>query len=266
MIKNEVPKTEGTENKAATTSRESALTQLMTGVTPSGWTLVFALALAFGLGGLHALSPGHGKTLVAAYLAGSQGTIRHALLLGLCVTFAHTIGVFLLGFITLYLSDLIVPETFYPWLSRVSGLGIFIIGLSVLHKRLAGLNASARHDHAHLDTHSHVHPHAHESGTTGLRGILALGISGGIVPCPSALVVLLSAVAFHQVGFGLFLILSFSAGLAATLVGVGLIVVTVGSVFQSSKRFTPLARYLPPLSAAGMACLGLAIALGGVGL
>jgi len=256
-------------------SKGDALTSLMTGATPRGITLALALALAFGLGSLHALSPGHGKTLVAAYLVGAQGTMRHALLLGLCVTFAHTVGVFALGFVTLSLSDIIVPEALYPWLGRCSGLGIFVIGLSVFRKRLAGLKGGHHDDHMnshahgpahpHGHAHEHDHPDTHETEKTGLHRIIALGISGGMIPCPSALIVLLSAVAFHQIGFGLFLIVAFSAGLAATLVGVGLLVVSVGGVFKCSEKFGPLVRYLPPLSAAGMAALGLVIALGGIG-
>jgi len=241
---------------AASATRGDAFTQLLDGAVPSGQHLLWVLFAALGLGAAHALSPGHGKTLVAAYLVGSQGTVWHALLLGITVTFSHTIGVFLLGFVTLYLSDVIVPEQLYPWLSRLSGLTILIIGLSIFRKRWIALRQPK-------PAHGHHHHHAPKS--SGLKGILGLGISGGIIPCPSALVVLLSAVAFHQVGFGLLLIVAFSLGLAATLVAVGLSVVYLGTIFKGAGRFSPVVRFLPPVSAAGMAVLGGLIAFGVTG-
>lgn len=247
-------------------NRGDAFTALMSDTTPIGQNLLLVLIAAFALGAAHALSPGHGKTLVAAYLVGSQGTFWHALILGLTVTFSHTIGVFLLGFVTLYLSDYILPEQLYPWLSRLSGLTILMIGLYIFKQRWSAFK-NPKPTHTHKHGHAHIHPHAshpHEKKGT-LKRILGLGISGGIIPCPSALVVLLSAVAFHQVGFGLLLIIAFSTGLAATLVLVGLSVVYLGSVFKGSNRFSPLMRFLPPASAAGMAMLGGLIAISGGG-
>lgn len=261
--------------------RGDAFTRLISGTVPMGRTWLWVLMTAFVLGAAHALSPGHGKTLVAAYLVGSQGTFWHALILGLTVTFSHTIGVFLLGFVTLSLSDTLLPEQIYPWLSRFSGLTILIIGITVFRQRWAALKHPHPHAHGHAHAHGHEHPHhpshhhAHQrpdaedrskaSGEGTLKSILGLGISGGIIPCPSALVVLLSAVAFHQVTFGLFLILAFSAGLAATLVAVGLSVVYLGSRFKGSAHLSPLMRFLPPVSAAGMAMLGGLIAINGIG-
>ncbi len=240
-------------------SQEDAFTRLMGEHRPSGLNLFWILIVSAALGAGHALSPGHGKTLVAAYLVGSQGTFRHALLLGITVTFSHTIGVFLLGLITLYLSDLILPETLYPWLSRLSGLGILTIGLILFRQRWAGLKShtkTSHHHHPKTKPHDAAHP---------LKHILGLGISGGIIPCPSALVVLLSAVAFHQVGFGMLLITAFSFGLAATLVAVGLSVVYLGNRFKGFGPFGPLFRFLPPVSAASVSILGGLIALGGGG-
>jgi ABC-type nickel/cobalt efflux system permease component RcnA len=247
--------------------RNDRFTALMTGAAPTGPMLLLALAISFGLGALHALSPGHGKTIVAAYLVGARGTARHAFLLGGIVTASHTIGVFLLGFITLYLSKYIVPERLYPWLGLLSGLGIVIIGFSLFRKRWQAMgedhtdhhpphpHAADHHHHGH--DHGHDHPHA-----PTLSGLLGLGISGGIVPCPSALVVLLSAIAFHQVGFGLVLILAFSAGLAATLVAIGLLMVYLRGMMGRFNHFGPLRRLLPVLSAAGVTLLGGAIAIG----
>lgn len=250
--------------------RDDRFTALMTGAPPTGPMLLFSLAVSFGLGALHALSPGHGKTIVAAYLIGSRGTARHALLLGAIVTASHTAGVFLLGIVTLYLSKYIVPERLYPWLGLLSGLSIVVIGLSLFRQR----RREIRHGHGKHggQGHTHHHPHEHHdlhhpgeeraAGPPTLSGLLSLGITGGIVPCPSALVVLLSAVAFHQVAFGMLLIVAFSAGLATTLVAIGLLMIYLGGIVRRFERFGPLSRRLPAFSAAGVVLLGGAIAIG----
>ena len=173
------------------------------------------LAAAFGWGAVHALSPGHGKGMVAAYLVGTRGTPRHAVALGLTVTVTHTIGVFALGVVTLVLSAWIVPEDLYPWLNLAAGVLVVGVGAGVLRRRL-------RLRHAHHHHHHHHHP------DISRRGLVAMGASAGLVPCPSALVVLLAAIAQHQVVLGLVLILAFSAGLAATLTALGLAVVHSG--------------------------------------
>lgn len=195
--------------------------------------LVFLLLAALAWGGFHALSPGHGKAMVAAYLVGARGTARDAVLLGAVVTITHTIGVFALGLVTLLLAQYILPEDLYPWLTLVSGAMVVAIGLSVLRSRLRwgrGQRAHAadhhHHDHDH-DHHHHGgkgHSHAPPERLTG-RSLIAMGASAGIIPCPSALVVLLGAIAQHQVALGLLLIVAFSVGLAGTLTVLGLIVV-----------------------------------------
>jgi nickel/cobalt transporter (NicO) family protein len=185
--------------------------------------LVLLLLAAFGWGAIHALSPGHGKAMVAAYLVGTRGTARHAVALGLTVTVAHTAGVFALGAVTLALSAYVLPEQLYPWLNLVSGLLVLVVGAGVVRARV-------RHARAHARGHHHHHHHDHAHGDLRLRALLAMGASAGLIPCPSALVVLLGAVAQHQVGLGLVLIVAFSAGLAATLSGLGLLVVAAGRV------------------------------------
>src|SRR5213079_1689290 len=110
--------------------------------------ILISLAVALFWGAAHALSPGHGKSIVAAYLVGQRGTPRHAVLLGLIVTITHTLGVFGLGLITLLLSQFIVPDTLYPWLNLIAGLMVVGIGLSVLRSRLRKRRASG-HDHHH---------------------------------------------------------------------------------------------------------------------
>jgi ABC-type nickel/cobalt efflux system permease component RcnA len=375
------------ENRSA-----SRLTELITAERLSGPILFVSLLIAFVLGAAHALEPGHGKTVVAAYLVGARGTPKHALLLGLIVTVAHTMGVFLLGIVTLFASAYVVPERLYPWLGVVSGLAITTVGLALLwrHARLwylgsrwfnrmyrigrmgasdghshaahhhgHGHSHSHGHNHSHGDSyghghghshghshgghehghshphggHGHSHPHEHAHGghrydahghshdahvhehphehvhahhhdlphdhghahghshghahvrahghshghghhhhdyegvltEQGVRfgSLLALGISGGIVPCPGALVVLLSAVAMHRVGFGLALIVAFSMGLAAVLIGIGLLIVSTRGFLDRVPALGDgrWSERLAIASAAVVSVLGIGIAL-----
>jgi len=272
-------------------------------INSNGWGLWFMLTaalIAAALGGLHALEPGHGKTIVAAYLVGSQGTTAHALLLGLIVTATHTAGVYALGLVTLYASKYVVPDHLYPWLGIASGLTIAFMGLFMLRHRLAG-HAHGRHHHhgpwghrhdnghshqhphehiapvdAHQHAHSHQHPHdhahrthphsapgeahshvhAHEHGHDhphdaghshgaespfSYRQLVTLGVTGGIVPCPAALVVLLSAISLHRVAFGLYLIVAFSLGLAAVLISIGMVTVYARRLLARLPSDGPLA-------------------------
>jgi ABC-type nickel/cobalt efflux system permease component RcnA len=203
-----------------------------------------SLLIAAFWGAAHALSPGHGKAMVAAYLVGSRGTPRHALLLGLTVTVTHTAGVFALGLVTLGLSELIVPEQLYPWLNLASALLVVCVGASVLRARLR---------------RRHAHHHHHHHGERSLRDLLAVGISGGLLPCPTALVVLLAAISLHRVGYGLVLIVAFSVGLAGAMTAVGLAAVSARR-FLSKKSFDGrIVGSLPAASAALILVLGLAM-------
>jgi nickel/cobalt exporter len=221
--------------------------------------VVLSLVLAFFWGAVHALSPGHGKSIVAAYLVGSRGTARHALLLGLTVTVTHTIGVFSLGLVTLSLSQFIVPDQLYPWLNLVSALLIVAVGVSVLRWRLREWRHKRAHDHAHAHSHSHSHSHRDHDPALGLRRLLGVGVSGGIIPCPTALVVLLAAISLHRVGYGLVLIVAFSLGLATAMTGIGLLAVTAKRVFNRSSFDGGLVRLLPAVSALVVLGLGLAM-------
>jgi ABC-type nickel/cobalt efflux system permease component RcnA len=174
---------------------------------------------------------------VTAYLVGQRGTPRHAALLGLIVTVTHTIGVFGLGLVTLLLSRFIVPDHLYPWLNLLSGVLVVTIGVSVLRARW-------RHRRAH--THGHDHHHDHDGDLSG-RSLLAVGVSGGLLPCPSALVVLLAAISLHRLAFGLLLIVAFSAGLALTITGIGLVAVVARGAF---RRFSFDGRFVSLLPAA----------------
>jgi nickel/cobalt transporter (NicO) family protein len=268
-------------------------------ITSNRWGLGFMLTaalIAAALGGLHGLEPGHGKTIVAAYLVGSQGTAAHALVLGLIVTATHTAGVYALGLLTLYASKYMVPDHLYPWLGIASGLTIAFLGLYMLRRRWAGHRhthghhhhldpGSHSHDHGHshghghtheyaLPGHAHHHPHflehqpdhAHDSGHSpspfSYRQLVTLGVTGGIVPCPAALVVLLSAISLHRVAFGLYLIVAFSLGLAAVLISIGMVTVYARRLLARLPSDGPLInRWLPTASAAAITCLGAGIAV-----
>lgn len=327
---------------ASLSARDDLFTALISKKELNLNILLISLLVAFGLGAFHALSPGHGKTIVAAYLVGSRGTAKHAVFLGAVVTITHTIGVFALGLVTLFASRYIVPEKLYPWLGFASGLTVVGIGLMLFFQRLRGLDDHHHHDHQHPETphahahdhehelehahtgnsahghahagepashahdnpasvhdtghgmdhehgpHDHSHPHGHSHHDHGhhqhhghddhghhhghhhhdlgntevsLKNLLALGISGGIVPCPSALVVLLSAISLHRIGFGLVLILAFSLGLALVLTFIGLLMVYARRFMDQFTGQGCLLRGLPVLSSLVITVLGLIIAV-----
>jgi ABC-type nickel/cobalt efflux system permease component RcnA len=222
----------------------------------SALVILVSLAAALFWGAAHALSPGHGKTIVTAYLVGRRGTPRDAAVLGLIVTVTHTIGVFALGLVTLALSQWIVPETLYPWLNAVAGISVVAIGAVVLRARVRDWLHERAHRHGHAHHHDHHH---HPEPGRGLRGLLAVGISGGALPCPSALVVLLAAISLHRVAFGLVLIVAFSLGLALTITGIGLVAVLARSAFARRSFDGLLLRVLPAASAVVIVVAGVAM-------
>ena len=224
-----------------------------------GFVLVSLLVALF-WGAAHAFSPGHGKSIVAGYLVGTRGRPRDALALGLIVTVTHTAGVFALGGVALLLSEFILPEQLYPWLNLVSALLVVGVGLAILRWRIRlwrrgePLGGDHAHTHSHGPGQSHSHDHGPGSGRGGLLGI---GISAGIIPCPTALVVLLAAISLQRVGYGLLLILAFSVGLAASVTGIGLIAVTAQRAFSRLSFDGPVIRALPAISAVAVLGLGL---------
>ncbi len=296
----EVSAPAGLDGSGVTADRSGdGFADILTSSDTSGILIIFLLAAAFGWGALHALSPGHGKAMVAGYLVGARGTPRHAVILGMTVTATHTVSVFLLGAITLAASQFILPEDLYPWLTIASGLMVVSIGLAVMRSRFlrwrqlraeatgSGV-ATANHDHGHTHAHAHSHDHGHShshdhgdghshshgghthshvpEGPITMKSLIALGVSGGIIPCPSALVVLIAAISQHRLGLGMVLIFAFSLGLAAALVAVGLVVIYGG---RAIKRFRPEKRLigarfagaLPALSASIIIVAGLLISL-----
>jgi nickel/cobalt exporter len=218
--------------------------------------VLLSLLAAAAWGAAHALGPGHGKTIVAAYLVGSRGTLRHALVLALTVTLTHTASVVALGLVALYAARHVDTAEVYLWLSVASGLFVMAIGLALLLGRARGLRRRP-HGHSH-DVRGGDHGHSHDQvpSSAGLRGLIALGISGGLLPCPTALVVMLASVAVGRVAFGLLLILSFSVGLAATLTAVGLALVYAGRVIEGKAGRGPRV-WRVPLAAKALGLLPL---------
>jgi ABC-type nickel/cobalt efflux system permease component RcnA len=217
------------------------------------WMIAVALGVAFILGAAHALTPGHGKTIVAAYLVGSRGTLKHAAFLGAMVTFTHTLSVFVLGLATMFLFQYVAPQNVIRILGAISGLSIVAIGAWMLYKRL-------RHEHQHRHGHHHHHhDHHHVSDEVSWSNLIALGASGGLVPCESALVLLLSAIALRRAGLGLVLLVAFSLGLAVVLMGIGVVVIYAKHLLPKDSKASgnPFFRWMPVASAAVVLLVGL---------
>ncbi len=234
---------------------------------------VFAFFIAFFLGAFHALTPGHGKAIVASYLVGSRGTIWHAINLGAIVTITHTASVFLLGIASVLLTSYFVPSTVVKTLNTISGLGILIFGIYLIIKRgrrLFASDESIREEHSHSH-HDHLHSHTHEDGTEhhhdeigiSWKNLVPLGISGGIVPCVDALAILIVAISLQKTALGLLLLVSFSLGLAAALVSIGIVAVLAKDQLQKRvKNISYIEKYVSLLSAIVVTLLGVGILMG----
>src|SRR3990170_3689183 len=217
--------------------------------------VIFALFTSFILGALHALTPGHGKTIVASYLVGEKGTIIHAINLGLIVTVTHTASVFILGLVALFLTEYFVPSAVIRGLSFTSGLLVLIFGLVLFIQRMSKL----------VKKHSHSEEHEHKIRDLSWKNLLALGVSGGIVPCIDALAILIVAISIQKIAFGLSILIAFSLGLASALILAGIIAVSVKNTILS--KFSKLHAYehiLGIASAVVVTFLGLALVLNSV--
>jgi nickel/cobalt transporter (NicO) family protein len=201
------------------------------------WLALLGFVLAVAFGAWHALLPGHGKTLMAAYMVGSGARVRQAVAVGSAVAIMHTASVLALGMLVIALQATFRPEQLYPWLGLASGLVALGLGVYLLIARLTSWSVSRRpvaesgahedgsvHEHPHAP-HPHPHPHGNElpdAAPLSAKGLFALALAGGILPAPSALVVLLGAINSHRAAYGLGLVLAFSVGLAVALIAVGL--------------------------------------------
>ena len=238
---------------------------------------ILALGLAIGLGAVHAFAPGHGKTVMAAYLVGERGSLRQAAVIGLTVTATHTAGVLLLG-VVLSASTSLAPETLYPWLGLASGLMLAGIGggllLRAVRHRPLLVGAGHGHSHSHGPGHSHDHHdhhHDHDDRPVEWRSLVPLGLAGGLVPSPSAIVVLLGAIALGRAWFGVLLVIAYGVGMAVTLTGAGLLLVRARGLIERrlsrsdprSGRLASLAGALPVLTATCIVAAGLFLALRG---
>ena len=269
-------------------SATSRVANLVTAEQLTPRFVLFALLAAMFWGAVHAMTPGHGKTVVGAYLVGARGTAKHAAFLGLTVTLTHTAGVFALGLVTLYLSRYILPETLYPWLTVMSGALVVGIGLTMAYRRLRVIlrdRAANDRPQTHADAHELDHEHAHAHGLAHThdgvthshavlgadgapvtwRSLLALGVSGGLIPCPSALILLLVAISLGRLEFGIVLVLAFSFGLAAVLTAVGLALVYARRFFERFSFEARVPRLLPVASALIISLAGVAIVVESLG-
>ncbi|EXG81119.1 nickel/cobalt transporter [Cryptosporangium arvum] len=251
---------------------------------------VLAFLIALVLGGAHAVAPGHGKTIMAAYLVGSRGRAREALTVAGAVAATHTLGVLALG--VLFATSLqLAPDATYGWLRLISGILVTLVGAHLLHQALRRRRVVAvTHDHhtdelvpaGHLAAHPHSHaPHSHAPRTShvhshggsphthhlpgpgespNVRSLLAMGFAGGLSPSPSAVVVLLGAAALGRAWYGVLLVLAYGIGLAATLTGIGFALAHWSERlyrFGTGRRGTLLTRRLPTATATLIVLVGL---------
>jgi ABC-type nickel/cobalt efflux system permease component RcnA len=223
--------------------------------------IILALLAAFAFGALHAVEPGHGKTMVAAYFVGVKGTARQALTLGLIVAATHTVGVLAIGLLAIFGSQYILPEDLYPWLSLASGLMVIALGLRLIVQHSGG---RIMHKISHalpFGHHHHEHDHAPAASANGVppwKTLIAIGLADGLTPSPSALVVLLAAVSLHRIGLGIALIVSFSVGLATVLACISLGLLFFRGAMDglsrrvSATRLPIISRIAPSLAGEGI--------------
>jgi len=243
--------------------------------------MLVGAGIAIALGAWHALLPGHGKTLMAAYMVGSGARVRHAVSVGVAIAVMHTASVLALGLLVLTLERTFRPETLYPWLGLASGLVALGLGAYLLVARLSSWSQAARSErladhgadgHEHDAGHEHQHghgpgQHSHElpAGTAPLspRGLTALALAGGILPAPSALVVMLGAINAHRAAYGLALVVAFSVGLAVSLIVIGTGALKAREVM--ARRLSSTAgRLVPVLSAAAIVAVGVFLSFRGL--
>jgi nickel/cobalt transporter (NicO) family protein len=255
---------------AASVVRSSALSDLFARNDGTPMFALLTILAAFGLGALHGLEPGHGKALLAFTLVGARATFKQAFILAAALTFAHTIAVVLLGLLLFFVAGF-APESIFTWITLISGMVVAAIGARSVSRALgrstlgshphdaAGRHSGENHHHHDHDEPEHAHGHAHLiPGTKPLHfsSAVAAAMSGGIAPCPAAIVVLLTALHVHRVGYGLFVIVVFSLGLAAILTGLGLAVVHGAAWLQRRTGFAAIARLAPIVTGSVISIIG----------
>ncbi|GAB4106379.1 nickel/cobalt transporter [Micromonospora taraxaci] len=238
----------------ATAVLSASLSDRLQDIVHSPGVPPLAFVLAFAAGAGHAVAPGHGKSLAAAYLAGSRGRIRDAAWLGGSVAVMHTLSVLVIGvaWTFLSLSEVIRMQELTSWLQLGAGLIVLATGLWMVRRHLHAAGHS--HDHAHSHSHSHTHEHGKRPG------LFLLGISGGLTPSPAAFLVLATGLFIGRAGFALLLVLTFGLGMAVVLFGVGVLAVAGSSLVTrgaQSRAILGLAtRVAPVLAASGITLFG----------
>lgn len=247
-----------TETPAGASKQARQLLAYMNAPAISPWVLLLGLALAAVLGGLHALTPGHGKTLVAAYLIGSRGTVKDAVVLGGTVTLTHTASVLVFGALALAASHAVSATMLASLLELCAALLVLGLGARLVWVRWRARTIGMR---ASLLGHTHPHPHALPPGHVKQpRGLISLGVAGGALPCPEALAILLVAVGLGRIGLGVGLLVSFSLGLATVLIALGVLLVRVeGRLKRWTRVGSAWQQWLPLGSAAIVMTLGAAM-------
>ncbi len=259
------------------------LTSLIGSEGTSAWFYLTALFVSVLLGAVHALTPGHGKAMVGAYLVGSQGTPQHAVALGAIVTLTHTGSVIVFGVLALTATQFFAPTTALPLLELTSGVLIVVFGLVILRQRWVGFSAVRRHQSAPqpqlaLAVSGASQPQTISIGksitvesaipltntlsnkpTLSWKSLAGLGVSGGLVPCPDAVAILLVATAINRLILGLTMTVAFSLGLAVVLILIGLAMVRGRSFVQRFEGFERFAPVLPMLSAIIVILLGVVL-------
>lgn len=257
--------------------------------------LLLSLIAAAALGAGHALTPGHGKTLMAAYLIGTRGSPRHALGLGISVSVSHTAGILALAAVVVAANDVLPPDVVVRWAPVVAAISIVAIGGWMLLGEIRRRRANGRgdhepgpeqehgHHHGHLHGHdddhgrSHVHDHAdgHSHGpapgsTITWRSLFLLGLAGGLIPSTSALLILLGSIAAGRPAFGFILVVAFGLGMAGVMTGIGLALVAARDRFdriQVDGSLARLQRAVPLVAAVVVLGFGVVLtaqALGGI--
>jgi len=236
--------------------------------------VLLSLATAAVLGAAHALTPGHGKTLMAAYLVGTRGTPVHAVGLGLSVSLSHTIGILALASLVIGAQGVLNPDLVVRSAPVIAALGIVAVGgwmlVAELRRRAAAGAPSDHHEHGHDHEQEHSHEHSHGGVTHShvpangaaitWRSLFVLGLAGGIIPSTSALLILLGAIASGRPAFGIVLVVAFGAGMALVMTGIGLLVVGARGRLDrlgSGAGFSAVRTWLP----LGAACLVLGLGL-----
>lgn len=239
-----------TERRTSFVDRRLAgLSRAMKDASGSATFTALALLTALGLGAAHALSPGHGKTMAAAYLVGQRARPSRAVVFGVTVTIAHTIVVFVIGSLAVTIERGVGSERLLRTLELISAVSVLLLGAVQLSRRWRELASGHGHEHTHV-------ARDWARASDGARSVVAIGAAAGVTPCPSALAILLAAIALQRYLFGLVLVAAFSVGVAATLTAVGVLVVTARGWLDRVPRLQPLTRWLPIVSGVCVVAIG----------